>query len=318
MMYRTLILSFSAAALLALGVTAPASAGDYTPARPVCGGGGGYGHGGSNSIVNNFNFDRSFNYSNNVEINKNFDFSRNITINKSFDFSKHINIEKNFDLSKTIIIDKDIDINIAAQAQAFAFAGAGANAGAMVFVGGGGSSYVNVTQSGGGFGALNVEEPCVEQWAQVVSSIHAECIDARGGVHPATRMIAETWIDSSMDKEIYRCLAGSSLRVTIGDVVQSDHGLAGIYEGGQILSCAPGEALRHYTNGVVRCAVADRVPDCTERENMRRYGTGDLFFSYMARVCAAPAASSRNYSEAATTTEFSSTGFSGGVGGGGY
>jgi hypothetical protein len=316
MMYRTLILSLSAAALFAFGATAPAAAGDFTPARPICGGGSGYGHGGSNSIVNNFNFDRSFNYSNNIEINKNFDFSRHITINKSFDFSKRIDIEKNFDLSKMIIIDKDIDINIAAQAQAFA--GAGARAGAMVFVGGGGSSYVNVTQSGGGFGALTVEEPCIEQWAQVVSSIHAECIDARGGVHPATRMIAETWVDSSMDKEIYRCLAGSILHVTIGDVVQSDHGLAGIYEGGQVFSCAAGEALRHYTNGVVRCAVADRVPDCTERENMRRYGTGDLFFSCMARVCAAPAASSRNYSEAATTTEFSSTGFSGGVGGGGY
>ena len=190
----------------------------------------------------------------------------------------------------------------------------------MVFVGGGGSSYINVTQQSGNIGNLNVEEPCVQQWAQVVSSIHAECIDLRGNLHPATRMIAETWVDSSIDKEIYRCLPGSSLHVTIGEVVQSSRGLAGVYEGGQVLSCAPGEALRHYTDGVVKCAIADRVPDCTERENMRRYGTGDMFFSYAAQVCAVLAGTGNglNYSQASGTLELSSSGFSGGVGNGGY
>jgi hypothetical protein len=28
------------------------------------------------------------------------------------------------------------------------------------------------------------------------------------------------------------------------------------------------------------------VPDCTERTNLRRYGTGDMFFSYRGMVCA--------------------------------
>jgi hypothetical protein len=75
----------------------------------------------------------------------------------------------------------------------------------------------------------------------------------------------------------------------------------------------------------VRCAVADRVPDCTERENMRRYGTGDLFFSYQSRVCAvlAGTARTRAYSATAGATysaagsgslELSGMGLSGGVG----
>jgi hypothetical protein len=28
-----------------------------------------------------------------------------------------------------------------------------------------------------------------------------------------------------------------------------------------------------------------RVPDCTERTNLRKYGTGDMFFTYVSRVC---------------------------------
>ncbi|MEE8439877.1 MAG: hypothetical protein V3S07_09830 [Micropepsaceae bacterium] len=279
---------------------------------------------------------KNFDFSKNISINKNFDFSKNIEINKNFDFSKNIDlsknihIEKNIDLSKKIIIQKNINVEVTAQAQAFAFAGAraGADASTIVFAGGGGgSTYVNVVNQGGGdIGGLAVEEPCVETWAQVVSSIHAECIDARGQLHPATRMLRETWVDSSIEKELYRCLPGATLRVVFGEVVRSSHGMAGVYDNGKILTCGPGEALRHYTDGLVKCAPAEHIPDCTERENMRRYGTGDLFFSYAARVCAVLAGTGRfahstssqsgGYSEASGSIEFSS--MSGGVGPGGY
>jgi hypothetical protein len=30
------------------------------------------------------------------------------------------------------------------------------------------------------------------------------------------------------------------------------------------------------------------VPDCTERNNLRKWGTGDMFFSYVTRVCLDP------------------------------
>jgi hypothetical protein len=71
----------------------------------------------------------------------------------------------------------------------------------------------------------------------------------------------------------------------IGEVLQSDQGLAGTYEHGQVLMCADHEALRHFKDGMVKCAPAIPVPDCTERTNMRRYGSGDFFFSYRAQVC---------------------------------
>jgi hypothetical protein len=79
---------------------------------------------------------------------------------------------------------------------------------------------------------------------------------SRGQLHPATRMLGETWIDSSIEQELYRCLLGATLRVAFGEVVQSSHGMAGVYDNGRILICGPGEALRHFTDGLVKCAPA--------------------------------------------------------------
>jgi hypothetical protein len=101
-------------------------------------------------------------------------------------------------------------------------------------------------------------------------------------------MRAETWLDSNLESEIYRCLPGSAMKVTIGDVVNSSAGLAGGFEQGQQLECYPGEALRHYRGGALRCAPAEQVTDCTERDAMRRNGTGTYFFSYPYQVCVPP------------------------------
>src|SRR5262249_18589615 len=139
----------------------------------------------------------------------------------------------------------------------------------------------------------------------------AECIDRHGDRHPASQMRAETWLDASTNSEIYRCLEGSHLHVMIGDVVDSDHGMVGVYKGAQELTCAPGQALRHYRGGSIKCAGAERVPDCTERRNMRRFGMGDIFFSYNAKVCARVA--SESYSTAGSEVSVEGQ-FSGGVG----
>lgn len=303
------MLALTAGAITALTLTAPAA-----PAYAGGNFGGGF-TGNKNQIctpvkptVNKtFNFNKTVNFNKNVIVNKPLTINKNINIQKNIDLSKHIEIKKNFDLSKNIEINKKIIINkgnakAEAEAEAFAFAfamasaqaSANANAASSSFAfAHGGSSFVTVLNRGGEIGQIAVapveeqaEAACVTQWASVVKSIHAECIDRIGEHHPATRMISETWVDSSLSKELYRCLEGSSLKVIIGDVVQSDQGLAGIYEGGQVLVCKSGEALRHFQDGLVKCAIAEKVPDCTERSNLRKYGVGDLFFSYQTQVCA--------------------------------
>ena len=98
-------------------------------------------------------------------------------------------------------------------------------------------------------------------------------------------MLGDTWISASYEGEVARCIPGSRLKVVIGKVVQSSEGMAAGTSSGEVLECAAHEAVRHYKDGMLKCAPAVPVPDCTERTNLRKYGTADMFFSYRAQVC---------------------------------
>ncbi len=343
MILRSTIASFAALGLVAAGMpayaqTATPSGGQmsYAPAPALlCGGGrGGDAYNFNKNITinktNNFNLSKKIIINKPITINKNIEIKKFIDARKTVDIDKNIHIEKNIDASKKIIINKSIDAskyivinkNFDVDISAQAFATASAQAQATTYVRGGGSSYVIVINRGGDFSQLAVETEaktiCVTQLTTVVKSIHAICIDARGREHPAVRMLGETWIDSSFDKELYRRLEGATLKVTIGDVVQSSQGLVGLFEKGAVLSCGRGEALRHYQDGFVKCAIAEKVPDCTERENMRRFGIGNLFYSYVERVCVPTSNIASDYLEgtaAGNSRELEIAGsFDGGVG----
>ena len=121
--------------------------------------------------------------------------------------------------------------------------------------------------------------------ATVVKTIHAICVAADGHQFPASHMTADTWINSAYEGEVARCLPGSVLKVMVGSVMMSGQGMAVSLNDAQILSCGPGQAVRHFKDGMLKCAVAQKVPDCTERTNLRKWGTGDMFFTYVTRVC---------------------------------
>ena len=151
------------------------------------------------------------------------------------------------------------------------------------------------------------------QEVSIVKAIHAVCVSMEGREFPASHMLPESWIDTSYEGEVARCIAGSTLKVTIGDVLESDRGMAGTYEQGQVLACGRGEALWHYKNGMVKCAPARPVKDCTERTNLRRWGTGDFFFSYRSKACVTSRVAQSK------SVDLSSTSWDGGVGdGSGY
>jgi len=238
-----------------------------------------------------------------------------LNINKNINININTNINKNININKNVIINKNVVI-VKAQAEAFAFAqalaAANANAGAQITVYNGGSyEYVNMRQSEN-LGAIRTSGHCEMQEATVVKSIHAVCITAEGREFPASHMTADTWIESAYEGEVARCLPGARLKITIGDVVQSDQGMAGTYSNGVILQCAEHEAVRHFKDGMLKCAPAMEVPDCTERTNLRKFGTGDMFFTYRSTVCAN---SVRTTSREADMDEMS---LNGGVGDNGY
>jgi hypothetical protein len=70
--------------------------------------------------------------------------------------------------------------------------------------------------------------------------------------------------------------------------------MAGLYTKGVILQCGEHEAVRHFKDGMLKCVAEMEVPDCTERTNLRKYGTGDMFFTYRSRVCAEERSASRD------------------------
>ncbi len=260
----------------------------------------------------------------NTIINKIIDINKNVNINKNLNINKNININKNVNIFKPVVINKNVIINkvnasSSASADAMAAALAFASARSQAVVSGGGGFIEEVTRGGQGEigGAAAVQEACVEQWATVVKAVHAICVDHWGHQHPATRMRPETWIDASYSGEIYRCLEGSWLRAVVGHVVESDEGTAAVYEGGDTLECKAGEGLRHFADGLVKCATAERVPDCTERSNLRRWGAGDIFFSFQEKVCAqsySAYSASERMSRGGSTLELSNMTLSGGVG----
>jgi hypothetical protein len=223
-------------------------------------------------------------------------------INKNWNYNNNINVNKNLNINKNIAIAKSNSISVSV---------AGAAAGAAGYASSGSYAETTVVNHGGGE-SVAAEETCEMTEGSVVKAIHAVCVSAGGREFPASHMRPETWIDTTYEGEVARCIAGSTVRAVIGDVTQTDQGMAGTYDNGEVLACGRGEALWHYKNGMVKCGPAMPVKDCTERTNLRKYGTSDFFFSYRTKVCASRVAKAKS-------VDTSSVNWDGGVGdGSGY
>lgn len=275
-MLKPIALLSAAAAVLAVAVSPPdALAGNVgTPGGMNFGNMGGGPH--CKTIINN----KWINIYKPVTINKNVDIWKSVNINNNIDIDKNVWINKSVNINKNININKG-SVNVSVEASASASAGA-----AAIVYGGSYVDDVTVNKGGGVVGQLETAESCEMQEATVVKAIHAVCVAPDGREFPASHMLADTWIDSSYEGEIARCIAGAYVKIVIGEVVQSDQGMAGTYEHGQVMICAEHQALRHYKNGMLKCEAVVPVKDCTERTNLRKFGTGDMFFSYRAKVCA--------------------------------
>ncbi len=242
------------------------------------------------TITNNIDASKNITIYKPVNITTNIDASKNIDITKNIDDSKNINASKNIEINKSIVINKNVDVQVSAiaQAQAQAFAASGAAAGAVSFAGFTGGIPESPGFVAGGEISVNAEAAapaCTWQETTVIKAIHALCVSEDHHEFPASHMVEDSWIRAGYEGEIARCLPGSVLKVTIGSVMQSSEGAAVSTAHGETLMCGPQEALRYFKGGLLKCAAAVKVPDCTERTNLRKYGTGDMFFSYVTHVC---------------------------------
>lgn len=175
-------------------------------------------------------------------------------------------------------LSSSVNVNVNASASASAMAQASAINNNSTIVYGGGSWIPPVGRSGGGAAIAGlrlaeeyerVEEErtrIVEEWRVV----RAVCVDDTGTPHPASRPDPDERVDPYFDGEIYRCMAGTAMQVTIG----WREGGHDIYDNGQTLVCEKGEALRHAPGGRLYCATEEARRNCNERSLLRMHGPG--------------------------------------------
>ena len=115
------------------------------------------------------------------------------------------------------------------------------------------------------------EETCAPQISSrvAVRPVQAVCIDDTGTPHPASRLDADEAVSASFEGEVFRCLAGTHMQVTFGNVVDGQPSFAQ----GETFSCRKGEALAH-RNGELVCATEMPQRNCNERSLLRRHGPG--------------------------------------------
>ena len=102
--------------------------------------------------------------------------------------------------------------------------------------------------------------------------IQAFCFDDKDVPHPASQVAPERDVDEAYEGEIYRCIAGSHMQVTIAPFRDQIS-----FEGGQTLTCQKGEALWHEPGkgaGKLECRPQKPARDCNERSLLRRFGAG--------------------------------------------
>ena len=174
-----------------------------------------------------------------------------------------------------VFVAPSVVVNVQANASANAFAGAQAQT--QPFVSGGGGGFV---QAPGAVGAVNLGvegdtqrtayEATRTRYEKVV--IEAFCFDDKNVPHPASQTGPDRDIDEMFDGELYRCIAGTHMQVTIAHWNEKVS-----FEGGQTLTCQKGEALYHepgHGGGKIECRPQKPARDCNERSLLRRFGAG--------------------------------------------
>jgi hypothetical protein len=166
----------------------------------------------------------------------------------------------------------------------------GGGGGGNVYLGGGGGYMSSPSPTTPGIiEAMNVgggQQAVSEQFQESRSitetmAIRAVCMDDRGMPHPASRTDGDQAIAATFNGEVFRCMAGTRMEVTLGKVVNGQP----VFDGGRTMSCQKGQALAYSTAPGANAAAAGNLvcvaqaarADCNERSLLRRFGPGVKF-----------------------------------------
>ena len=163
--------------------------------------------------------------------------------------------------------------------------GSGTGNGSGVVVvggGGGGSSWYSDQGQSGYIQGLSVDSGLKTERVSYQASrtkirtvvIQAVCLDDKDVPHPASQLSPDRELTDRYEGEIYRCIAGARMQVTVADYsgkVDFDHG--------QTFTCTKSDALVLSKGpdggpGRIECKPQKPARDCNERSLLRRFGAG--------------------------------------------
>jgi len=191
------------------------------------------------------------------------------------------------------------NVNVGATSTVVASAGVSTTLSSGVVVSGGGSAGVSYLGGGGGYysnpgvaqskisglaveggydtrlveeAIKGTEEYCVDKIIEEFKTrpVQALCIDDRNAPHPASRVDGELSASGNYNGELYRCVAGTHMQVTLGEMIDGKAN----FDAGETFSCAKGEALYHSRGGVLQCRLQVAERNCNERSLLRKFGPG--------------------------------------------
>ncbi len=165
--------------------------------------------------------------------------------------------------------------------------GSAGASGATYMRGGGGAFFsgqgvvgtISGLQVDGGYETRMVEEDiamteqyCIDRLHEklTVRPVQALCIDDTNTPHPASRVDSETTVERGYRGEVYRCMSGTHMQVTLGEMKNGEASFAS----GDTFSCLKGEALYHEAGGKLVCRTQAPERNCNERSLLRRHGPG--------------------------------------------
>jgi hypothetical protein len=165
--------------------------------------------------------------------------------------------------------------------------GGSSSSASAIYVGGGGGGFrTPVPVSAGIIEGLTVsgaQAAAMETYEETSAisetvAIRAVCMDDRGTPHPASRTNGDTRIAPDYMGEIFRCMAGTRMEVTLGKATNGEAN----FDGGRTMSCQKGQALAYGAKGSAEadqfaCVTQKVEADCNERSLLRRFGPGTKF-----------------------------------------
>ncbi|WP_300545263.1 hypothetical protein [Maricaulis sp.] len=193
----------------------------------------------------------------------------------------NINVGVNVSTRVNVTTNVNVDASASASANANAGASGRAGAGAITFIGGGSYTPMTTAPAATAITGLNVvgleaeaEYEYYEEertrWVEEWRVVRAVCVDDNGTPHPASRVDADERVGATFDGEIYRCMAGTAMQVTIGWLRDSEYD----WSEAPTIMCRKGEALRHSPGGRLYCETQEARRNCNERSLLRRHGPG--------------------------------------------